>query len=837
MSIAAGARAVAELVFRETCRGHVTVAHHRNPPASLRCCTAPLSQRRTRTAGLSALLSRGRVPLSLSRWQVDVGCEDGSRCDAVGDGLPRLRCLAVGTDADSVSFCGSGVHEPRAGATTAPASVGTAAPRHALAMAPADGFPVAFWVSPGQATPVHANVSVAMPTGAPAGTITMALVGAFIATTSASGDVQLVQLDDVTVTPMEFNVSMGSGGTEVVALAVTVSVAAAPPAAVVMLRYAAADAAVLASYPSMTAHVCGAVLPDPLPLFTPTIGINATVLNVQFFAPARWSACRTLMLDASRCFISRYVAVPGGVRASGTAAYGGLVYAWSLAGVEDGNGVAVSTTTAAALASYLAQQTAPMLSVPPAVMPTGVAVTIRVAVTSVATGLSDTRTVRVAIAAVPSPVLAFDGGESRIVFADTPVQVHVDVVEPTGYCSSAMAVQATYSWRWAAQARVGGCLTDPGMPSPSLPPLQTAYVTSSPNTVQFPKYTLPIGGRFVLRATAVLQYADGSNSTASADMVLEVRSREEMLPGTSIVAGVAGGRERRLWSNSSALAFTPSSVDHDGAPVPWRHVWSCVALSPSSLSTTACLSALDGSVLDMASRTSTAGVLSFAAGQLAPGTYFLTLNSSKGVPGGLMPYHGRWATEVLTLNITAVPTIAATVSYPALSTARYNLEDKIGLLGAVMPTAGVNAGSVVYNWSLASHVGTAVDPMLPAMVLPTMICVTGTALQVNAVYRFRLQVTGSGTAAPGVAGLNVVMNGPPTGGIVSSSPTSGTCVSEDFILYTTGWTDSVGVSCVCCRLCLCSNSCACRAVAHRECRGVVAYACVSVSVTGIMLLD
>jgi hypothetical protein len=512
--------------------------------------------------------------------------------------------------------------------------------------------------------------------------------------------------------------------------------------------------------------------PDPVP--TPTLAIVPTLQ-----ADATYTPCASeVTLDASTSY-----AVPlSGPKAFTTT---GLTVRWSLTGVQaSGSGV----YDVGPLSAYLSNavglvSTQAPIRLPVALLPTEGSVNVTATFsTSGARSVNSTLT----LTAVPQdmPRVTIDGPRTQVMRPTRGFAVSASVslgCIPLSPQDLADAVPVTFVW---TMARRGVDSYDPWS-EPQGPP--TDFGTTRQASI--PVSLLVVGQRYDVTVTAT--WLHGQASLTFTDTILvEVHSWEEVCLGCSLSLTVAGGPSHAI-GVQSPLVLSLLAVDVDGADLPLEFSWSCVEAAGGGN----CTSVLTQAPLNLAAYTNGGnGSLTLPNGTLAIGRYTLVATAVKGLPWHIEPRHYRNTSVVVAVEVRPAPVTEVLVLRPITQPLTVSPGQGVVLEGAVSGST-LGAPAVNASWTLTAD-GQGPEPTGPLLYAASM---TLAFARVSAVavpgtrYVFTFAGAGPAPATPGAASVVLVVNGAPSGGIVSASVASATAMVTPITLLTYGWTDAAQV--------------------------------------------
>jgi hypothetical protein len=322
--------------------------------------------------------------------------------------------------------------------------------------------------------------------------------------------------------------------------------------------------------------------------------------------------------------------------------------------------------------------------------------------------------------------------------------------------------------------------------------------SSSSPTLSIDANVLSVGVRY--NVTVLATWRNTTTYSFADSVVVETRTWEDVCSGCSLTLSISGGPVHVTGAGQMVTLY-PQLVDLDsvsGAPA--QYAWSCVSASVGG----PCLSAVAHVPLGLHSLTnSSSGIVTIPGGSLGPGNYTLTVTVTKGVVGGLLPHHYRTTNATALLMVVPAPALRVTIARPAAARATVNPGHGVTLEGIVEDPRGGSAGVISTSWvqesvisgsGYASSLLTQLDDSRPSLVFARvpLTVLPGTS------YTFTLVATGVGVA-PGSASVVVVVNGPPTGGMVSAWPLSVPALTSPVTLTTYGWADALQVGGCTCR--------------------------------------
>ena len=310
------------------------------------------------------------------------------------------------------------------------------------------------------------------------------------------------------------------------------------------------------------------------------------------------------------------------------------------------------------------------------------------------------------------------------------------------------------------------------------------FSTASWGTI--PASMLVVGATYDV-SVIVTFLAGNSRVQPSSNMLVEVRSLEEVCIGCSLTLAVAGGSPRVVGVDSS-FRLDPLAQDLDNVDptfAPFAFSWSC-----STNTGAPCTSLLDDEVLDLTQYTDSAsGSLTLPSGSLDVGNYTFVGTVSKGLPWHVEPRHYRNTSVVVVVVVRAAPSLDVFILQPATQPLTVTPGQGVPLLGAVGVGVADAAPSVVWAlYSASVGAAPALYPIDPTTFVFVRVPANPAA---GAAYVFAFTATGADPASTTVARAILVVNGPPTGGVVTVSATRATALVTPITVATAGWTDSV----------------------------------------------
>jgi hypothetical protein len=245
---------------------------------------------------------------------------------------------------------------------------------------------------------------------------------------------------------------------------------------------------------------------------------------------------------------------------------------------------------------------------------------------------------------------------------------------------------------------------------------------------------------------------------------------------SGVVAIISNGSSTSVSKFENILLDASTSYDMDLPSDPLSYRWSCVSTAP-----------VFGASCNEVTLSSTA-TLSISAGVLRSGsTYNFTVTVSS-----TSDLYAASASVTVSVVQSRVPVVQQEASPMTV-----NFDSKLILSNTVL----CNFSQASISWSSnvflsgSSYALTALTRTIGRMgsvsVTPVALVIAAYSLPAGASYSFTLQAAylSSPNQLASVSYV-VTVNGPPSGGMVISTPTSGNALQTLFTVFTTGWTDS-----------------------------------------------
>jgi hypothetical protein len=319
-------------------------------------------------------------------------------------------------------------------------------------------------------------------------------------------------------------------------------------------------------------------------------------------------------------------------------------------------------------------------------------------------------------------------------------------------CAGQGSPQLSYRW----QAFIGR-EHDPTLSSTSL---DSRYFKVEP-------YRLGAGAIYTFLMTVAVKTdaAVGTPVSATASYSIEIGE-------SGVVAAIAGSAEVTTVV-TRAVTFDASGsydIDYPTESSKLTYVWDCTGLSPS----------YGASCAQYIKSGSTKAKITVPANTLSVGSYnvSVTVSNERGA--------SRRASVALTITSKVIPA----VSIDSVA-AKYNPQNKVILTGSVVAIGGpVTAQWVSSSVSnLAAVAGTGTMKTIVSGAPVFQLSLPAYSLTAGLSYTFVLQAAYVGSADSTSSSVTAVMNAPPTGGVVSASPSSGTALADLFTITTYLWVD------------------------------------------------
>ena len=291
-----------------------------------------------------------------------------------------------------------------------------------------------------------------------------------------------------------------------------------------------------------------------------------------------------------------------------------------------------------------------------------------------------------------------------------------------------------------------------------------------------PKKSLPPDVTYTFRFEGWVADNPSVGDSTEFDFIVRAAPLEAVITGGDVVVA----------ESAPVVLDAASSLDPDQeTDFDWKFEWRC----HEAVSLGACVN-VDGSNLQLP-RTSSARLsdVRLAGAPGAGKSYEFTLLASKGA---------RRATTTSTVTVVSAAASAAgpppMASIPPLPGGKVNAGEVARLKGKV--TSSAPAETLATSWSAKRRVGSGAwsdvnllaDGFIASATIDTPnLAIAPDALESGYEYKFKLDVEdANGVAA---AFVTLAENTPPSGGSISSSPTTGTATRTIFALEASSWTD------------------------------------------------
>ena len=292
-------------------------------------------------------------------------------------------------------------------------------------------------------------------------------------------------------------------------------------------------------------------------------------------------------------------------------------------------------------------------------------------------------------------------------------------------------------------------------------------VSSNDRYFKLNPFTLDSNAIYTVAVTATIGDASATNT-----VTIEVGS-------AGVVASILGG-STRSGSTSQTIVLESSSydIDYPSDVNALTYTWRCSEVSPSYGAD--CPTTLDGS------RTNVVEILaeSFARSDDASYEIVLFVENLAGFTGS--------ASTTISLVSASIPDIIFSFIQP-----KYNPTDKI-IISSVVSTIGpawVSWSSSEFNSSeLTSKTLTSSQYLVPIGTTIAELAIKPNSLVAGATYSFLISSTYSMTYPEKVdkfEQIEILMNSPPTGGILAIEPAIGLAMNTSFLFQTYDWTDDI----------------------------------------------
>lgn len=349
------------------------------------------------------------------------------------------------------------------------------------------------------------------------------------------------------------------------------------------------------------------------------------------------------------------------------------------------------------------------------------------------------------------PVVNIVGPALVSVRSVSPVSLVAKAV--TSPCSDSPAVQ--YNWN----VYLAGVL---------LPAIATSSL--NPSIFKLPARALDVGSFYSVEVVASV--LSGANATAAVTL---------FIAHGSVVAIIAGGSSRLFPVDQTLTLDGSGSYDEDSAASPLRYGWSCTINSAGAYGS-------DCSGVFGATAPTTA-ILSIGPGQLREDTSYLF---------GLVVVSADGRTGTASAVVTSVGPGAPTISIVSSSTMRINVNDKVNITSrvtAALPSVAAwtiitSAAPVDINdvAMTASNRTFSANDTLRGVAFPLATLPNVFSLGANYIFRVTCSLRDFPLLRT-TAEVDVLINSPPSSGVLVASPLSGEALVTVFTLSAAGWTD------------------------------------------------
>jgi hypothetical protein len=299
-------------------------------------------------------------------------------------------------------------------------------------------------------------------------------------------------------------------------------------------------------------------------------------------------------------------------------------------------------------------------------------------------------------------------------------------------------------------------------------------VSTNTRTFQLNPYTLDASSVYTVQAVVAVGTSEITINTIASTAVGTI-----YVGRAGVVATIAGGAVQTK-STMAAVVFNASSsydADYPANSGLLTFSWSCAVYSPNFGSSCG---------VDMSSRTSS--VITIAAQALAAQTYNFSVIVSNGISSST-------ANVLLTMLSQNLPTVSMA---PVQS--KYNPAAKIVLTGSIGANAGVGLVRAWWTSNRLTETQLNAVSLSPSTTVSTstsfqfQLSIAANALVAGLTYNFQLNTafnkswTASSTSYASATAV-ITMNTAPTGGLLTSSPSTGTALATIFSLLTSSWND------------------------------------------------
>eukprot|EP00981_Chlorochromonas_danica_P011582 scaffold4106_cov285-Ochromonas_danica.AAC.1 len=295
-----------------------------------------------------------------------------------------------------------------------------------------------------------------------------------------------------------------------------------------------------------------------------------------------------------------------------------------------------------------------------------------------------------------------------------------------------------------------------------------------PRYFTIPAYTLEPATSYMIAVTATTIPALSGNPSYRT-----TTSSSLQVGRSTITAIINGAASRTINVNDVVVLNASATIDPDYPQRPPNYTWLCVNIGSSY-----------GSSCGQFSSSSTS-MLRISSGILSSGSYNITLVART--------LDGQQSSASVILKV--VERLIPSIRLVPLS-AKYNYDSKIiitAIIGSNYTVSATWSTGSIANFSTNGGVLTPLTMSIPMTSTGSMqtttfqMAIAPFALTTGATYTFQLSAFYTTLTAPTTASItaNLVVNGPPQGGSLSSSPTSGLALSRLFLLNAPDWIDDV----------------------------------------------
>ena len=396
-------------------------------------------------------------------------------------------------------------------------------------------------------------------------------------------------------------------------------------------------------------------------------------------------------------------------------------------------------------------------------------------------GGAATAHVDVGVAAQALPAVAIDGSTTRTVRADATTTT-VIVKGAVNDCNGTVPLSPlAYSWSLLSVVRNPDTTADDYAVSTPSPADVAGYSHDDATKLKLPR--LQVGAVYVFQATVTALSSPPVSNTATVTVTVV---------SAGITATIAGS-DRTVGFDASWQLDASRSVDLDGVvDDPFVFAWDCAMIDGSSCTTAA--SAVFSPADGFAASCSDA-VLAVANGTLPMGVYVFTVAVSKGVQGGLIPYHYR--SDTASVTVTIVPGQPPEIDMAAAAVKVNPTQPRVSLVASVVANG---RSDLALQWSCAELSGTDLAAVRLSPTLTSSTLVIKPALAPG-VYTFSLTASDADSSVQ--ASMAVTVNAPPHNGYVRVTPTTGYAIQTMFTMSALEWVADVDVRTVPCCAWLC----------------------------------